>query len=1334
MNPINTILNTNDDANNEGEGKIDDNINNLPDQDLVDEEDQTTTVLSVHSYDWSVKDVYGDDDHVAIHCWSLDRESRPHLLRFTDFPAFCHVELPIFVRNHTYQWRPAAVASFMSMLSERLGADAPTRYTFKHAKKTYHYRGNRTFPMLQLCFGNLRAMQHCARLLENPLKTDDWGFIKCNIWEDSVSIVRKLLTVRDVRYSQWFNVTAHRVEPELRISTLEHEYIAEWDTMTAIPLEECKSWNTKPGVLAFDIECYSNNHRAMPDKYNALHVAYMISCIYQRYRTPDTRRRYGIVIGDCNHIPAEKLANCEIIKVNTEYEMIEAFARVVQETDPEILTGYNILGFDYPYLDHRVKRWLKQWPSMGRIVGEASHMTSKTWKSGAYGHQSINILQMEGRISIDLLPIVKRDYKLDKYDLNTVCRKFIGKTKHDITAPEMFLIYEDIRNTLAALVTIAREAQANPNLINDPEYIARRKAAEEAFEAAKIETTRVMEYCIQDSELVIELMEKMNIWVGLVEMSNIVGTTIVELFTRGQQVRCISQLYDLAARMGFVLDKRDTPGFKFAGGFVYEPIPGLYDNIICLDFASLYPSIMMAYNICYTTLVPPELEDLVPDEDCHIIEFDQDEMEGIEDDEDDEEEILKELNEKAKKFRTVKKHYRFKFYKKQEGLLPRLVRQLVMERRAVNRQIGQIKDEVKALERTEDAFLALEGYLNGTIAVGDITTLAQRVKDLSESKPPAAPEVITAAKRDLGVAQLFNITGALKRLGDATDAKPPTHPAILDLARLELEIAQLYVNQDREGLTAKLSQLRQSREDRLTAIDENKLLIVVLDKRQLALKVSANSFFGFLGVHTGGKMPLIEGAMSITAKGRELIGLVRRYIEERYQGVQIYGDTDSVMMLLPHIKTSKECNYWGLRLAQEISGIKPGEKDCDDVVWPDGRAGLFPPPLAMEFEKAMRLLCLKKKKYAALLIGKDGNFKTEDVTDRNGNVIGNRLMMLKKGIILARRDNCKFLRDTYTRILDLIMSKGSLDQAINILVDSVQDLLDNRIPHEDLVIIRELGANYKSDSYFMKVFSDELKKAGKIVNPGDRLDFLIVEDPTATLLGHKMRLTEQYVERLNSANPERIDYNYYIEKVLMNPINQLFEVGFKNEIAQLQHVSYRPTNRHKIIHLDRPVQIILKMRERGYDLKVFKEAVHYNVMKLNGMNPVFLNVANTATPAQPIPTATIPPVTPVTPVPRSLTLNIIPQQAVPISTLPQTPTHTRAPTTPTLIMPRMALKSSSTDIVKSPTSVTSPRQVPSLPIIRPLTLNITKLPMTEIVRIPAVPIMAGPNYTLANLS
>jgi DNA polymerase elongation subunit (family B) len=552
------------------------------------------TTVTAHAYDWVIRDAFGDDGKTAIHCWALDRESKPCLLRFPDFPIFCHLELPHLVRYKEYKWTGPSVNAFMNMLNERLGDDAPIKQNFVEGKKTYFYRGNRKFPMLRLCFQNLNAMRHCSNLFAHAINTPEWGYIKCNVWETDISTVRKMLTVRDVRYSQWFTVQGTKVEQALCISSLENEYIVQWDTMESVPLEVCKNWSTKPMVLALDMECYSNNHRAMPDKYNALHVAYMISCISQRYREPKTRKRYGIIVGDCNHIPHEKLENCEVIMVNTEYEMIEAFARVVKEVDPEILTGYNIMSFDYPYLDHRVKRWLKEWPHMGRIIGEVPIMETKAWKSNAYGFQTNNILKIEGRISIDLLPIVRRDYKLDKYDLNTVCKKFIGKTKHDIKAPEMFLIYEDMRNTLTNLVLIKQEAQDNPNLLLDPVYIARLRAAHTAHEQAKLDTTRVMEYCIQDSELVIDLMEKLNIWVGLVEMSNIVGTTIVELFTRGQQVRCVSQLYDLAARKGFIMDKTDEQGHKFTGGAVYEPKPGLYENVICLDFASLYPSIIRA--------------------------------------------------------------------------------------------------------------------------------------------------------------------------------------------------------------------------------------------------------------------------------------------------------------------------------------------------------------------------------------------------------------------------------------------------------------------------------------------------------------------------------------------------------------------------------------------------------------------------------------------------------------------------------------------------------------------------------------------------------------------
>ena len=54
-------------------------------------------------------------------------------------------------------------------------------------------------------------------------------------------------------------------------------------------------------------------------------------------------------------------------------------------------------------------------------------------------------------------------------------------------------------------------------------------------------------------------------------------------------------------------EKKGESGGKYEGAVVIEPIRAYYtDPIATLDFASLYPSIMMAHNLCYSTLIPPE--------------------------------------------------------------------------------------------------------------------------------------------------------------------------------------------------------------------------------------------------------------------------------------------------------------------------------------------------------------------------------------------------------------------------------------------------------------------------------------------------------------------------------------------------------------------------------------------------------------------------------------------------------------------------------------------------------------------------------------------------------
>lgn len=91
------------------------------------------------------------------------------------------------------------------------------------------------------------------------------------------------------------------------------------------------------------------------------------------------------------------------------------------------------------------------------------------------------------------------------------------------------------------------------------------------------------------------------------EMARVTGVPIAFLFTRGQQIKVASQLYRKARNHDLLIpvDRHKSDEGKYEGAVVIEPNKGFYkEPIATLDFASLYPSIMMAHNLCYSTLVP----------------------------------------------------------------------------------------------------------------------------------------------------------------------------------------------------------------------------------------------------------------------------------------------------------------------------------------------------------------------------------------------------------------------------------------------------------------------------------------------------------------------------------------------------------------------------------------------------------------------------------------------------------------------------------------------------------------------------------------------------------
>lgn len=103
------------------------------------------------------------------------------------------------------------------------------------------------------------------------------------------------------------------------------------------------------------------------------------------------------------------------------------------QADADIITGYNIINFDMPYLLDRAKALkLIDFPFLGRIRASQSTMKNSKFESKAFGIRENKEIRIEGRIQFDVLEIIRRDYKLRSYTLNAVSAHFLASQKEDV--------------------------------------------------------------------------------------------------------------------------------------------------------------------------------------------------------------------------------------------------------------------------------------------------------------------------------------------------------------------------------------------------------------------------------------------------------------------------------------------------------------------------------------------------------------------------------------------------------------------------------------------------------------------------------------------------------------------------------------------------------------------------------------------------------------------------------------------------------------------------------------------------------------------------------------
>lgn len=438
----------------------------------------------------------------------------------------------------------------------------------------YGFHGNKKSQFLHIDVVLPKYINVVKRILESGFEFPGYGMQSYQTYESNIDFEIRFMADTNIVGCNWIEIPAgvyklrdraeymSRCQLEIDLNykdIISHPAEGEW--IKIAPLR----------ILSFDIECAGRKGVfPEPEKDPVIQIANMV--IRQGEKDPFIRNVF--TLNTCSQI-----VGSQVLCYMREDQLLTAWSDFVREVDPDIITGYNIQNFDVAYLINRAKTLKADlFPYLGRLKHVKTTERRVVLQSKQMGRRENKQINLEGRVLFDLLLVLVRDYKLRSYTLNAVSFYFLQEQK------------EDVHHSIIS------------DLQNGNDQTRRRLAV----------------YCLKDAYLPLRLIDKLMSIINYMEMARVTGVPLGYLLTRGQQIKVVSQLLRKAKEQDLLIPAMKVDiNDEFEGATVIEPIKGYYDvPISTLDFNSLYPSIMIAHNLCYTTLLRNK-ENMSPDDFTH---------------------------------------------------------------------------------------------------------------------------------------------------------------------------------------------------------------------------------------------------------------------------------------------------------------------------------------------------------------------------------------------------------------------------------------------------------------------------------------------------------------------------------------------------------------------------------------------------------------------------------------------------------------------------------------------------------------------------------------------
>jgi DNA polymerase elongation subunit (family B) len=276
----------------------------------------------------------------------------------------------------------------------------------------------------------------------------------------------------------------------------------------------------------------------------------------------NSKKYYCLILDEKQLMDEAKSESKEVIPYKSERELLDGFLEIWEKLDPTIISGWNSEFFDIPYLYYRINKVLGQ--DMGNYLSPIQKVKTKIvqTKNGLAEH-----VVVAGLNHLDYMNLFKKFITKQEpsYALGTIGEKYVklGKIEYQGSLDKLFR--EDV--------------------------------------------DKFIEYNIRDVEIIVELEKALKFIELTVTICHLCHTPYETIYY--STVLNDGAILTYLKRKGIVSPNKPTtynPGLKeikeeYAGGYLKDPVPGLYEWVIDLDFTSLYPSIIRSLNMGIETLV-----------------------------------------------------------------------------------------------------------------------------------------------------------------------------------------------------------------------------------------------------------------------------------------------------------------------------------------------------------------------------------------------------------------------------------------------------------------------------------------------------------------------------------------------------------------------------------------------------------------------------------------------------------------------------------------------------------------------------------------------------------